>query len=205
LQQIVLYFLLLLFVGKKENKIFQGSLFLPQKNTERKNKASKVLFQRGLAYARQSNKFVKINNLRSVINLVENFGLDWLYKKSFFIKPNYYNTYKSFSYSKQELKSLSIDNANFLSENFLIFSSARSDINLADDNKNIKFYGNSESFLNFFDENTGGYNLVKLNIGEAKFINAVQRLDNIFSDKNLIYNSPFSECDFSIQSGIILL
>jgi hypothetical protein len=152
-----------------------------------------------------SNKFVKINNLPSVINLVENFGLDWLYKKSFFIKPNYYNTYKSFSYSKQELKSLSIDNANFLSENFLIFSSARSDINLADDNKNIKFYGNSESFLNFFDENTGGYNLVKLNIGEAKFINAVQRLDNICSDKNLIYNSPFSECDFSIQSGIILL
>jgi hypothetical protein len=152
-----------------------------------------------------SNKFVKINNLLSVINLVENFGLDWLYKKSFFIKPNYYNTYKSFSYSKQELKSLSIDNANFLSENFLIFSSARSDINLADNNKNIKFYGNSESFLNFFDENTGGYNLVKLNIGEAKFINAVQRLDNICSDKNLIYNSPFSECDFSIQSGIILL
>jgi hypothetical protein len=46
---------------------------------------------------------------------------------------------------------------------------------------------------------------VKLNIGEAKFINAVQRLDNICSDKNLIYNSPFSECDFSIQSGIILL
>lgn len=48
------------FVGKKENRIFQGSLFLPQKNTERKNKASKVLFQRGLAYAQQSNKFGKI-------------------------------------------------------------------------------------------------------------------------------------------------
>ena len=152
-----------------------------------------------------SNKSTKINNLISVRNLVENFGFDWLYKKSFFIKPNYYNTYKSFSYSKQELKSLSIDNANFLSENFLIFSSARSDINLADDNKNIKFYGNSESFLNFFDENTGGYNLVKLNIGEPKFINAVQRLDNICSVKNLINNSIFSECDFSIQSGIILL
>ena len=96
-----------------------------------------------------SNKSTKINNLISVRNLVENFGFDWLYKKSFFIKPNYYNTYKSFSYSKQELKTLSIDNANFLSENFLIFSSARSDINPADENKNIKFYGNSESFLNF--------------------------------------------------------
>ena len=152
-----------------------------------------------------NNKFTKINNLSSVRNLVENFGFDWLYKKSFFIKPNYYNTYKSFSYSKQELKSLSIDNANFLSENFLVFSPARSDVNAIDDNKNIKFYGNSESFLNFFDENVGGFNLVKLNIGEAKFINAVQRLDNICSDKNLIYNSPFSECDFSIQSGIILL
>jgi len=152
-----------------------------------------------------SNKSTKINNLKSVRNLVENFGFDWLYKKSFFIKPNYYNTYKSFSYSKQELKTLSIDNANFLSENFIIFSSARSDINPADENKNIKFYGNSESFLNFFDENIGGYNLVKLNIGEPKFINAVQRLDNICSVKNLINNSIFSECDFSIQSGIILL
>jgi hypothetical protein len=152
-----------------------------------------------------SNKSTKINNLISVRNLVENFGFDWLYKKSFFIKPNYYNTYKSFSYSKQELKTLSIDNANFLSENFLIFSSARSDISPADDNKNIKFYGNSESFLNFFDENIGGYNLVKLNIGEPKFTNAVQRLDNICSVKNLINNSIFSECDFSIQSGIILL
>lgn len=152
-----------------------------------------------------SNKFIKINNLLSVKNLVENFGFDWLYKKSFFIKPNYYNTYKSFSYSKQELKSLSIDNENFLSDNFLVFSSARSNINTASDNKNIKFYGNSESFLNFFDENAGGYNLVKLNIGEPKFINAVQRLDNICSEKNLINNSIFSECDFSIQSGIILL
>lgn len=152
-----------------------------------------------------SNKFTKIKNLLSVKNLVENFGFDWLYKKSFFIKPNYYNTYKSFSYSKQELKSLSIDNENFLSDDFLVFSSARSNVNKAYDNKNIKFYGNSESFLNFFDENAGGYNLVKLNIGEPKFINAIQRLDNICSVKNLINNSIFSECDFSIQSGIILL
>lgn len=152
-----------------------------------------------------SNKFTKIKNLLSVKNLVENFGFDWLHKKSFFIKPNYYNTYKSFSYSKQELKSLSIDNENFLSDDFLVFSSARSNINKAYDNKNIKFYGNSESFLNFFDENAGGYNLAKLNIGEPKFINAVQRLDNICSVKNLINNSIFSECDFSIQSGIILL
>lgn len=152
-----------------------------------------------------SNKFTKIKNLLSVKNLVENFGFDWLYKKSFFIKPNYYNTYKSFSYSKQELKSLSIDNENFLSDNFLVFSSARSNVNKTYDNKNIKFYGNSESFLNFFDENAGGYNLVKLNIGEPKFINAIQRLDNICSVKNLINNSIFSECDFSIQSGIILL
>ena len=151
------------------------------------------------------NKFKKINNLLSVRNLVENFGLDWLYKKSFFIKPNYYNTYKSFSYSKQELKFLSIDNANFLSDDFLIFSSARSDVNAVGDNKNIKFYGNSESFLNFFDENAGGFNLVKLNIGEPKFINAIQRLDNICSVKDLINNSIFSECDFTIQSGIILL
>jgi hypothetical protein len=151
------------------------------------------------------NKFKKINNLLSVRNLVENFGLDWLYKKSFFIKPNYYNTYKSFSYSKQELKFLSIDNANFLSDDFLIFSSARSAVNAVDDNKNIKFYGNSESFLNFFDENAGGFNLVKLNIGEPKFINAIQRLDNICSVKDLINNSIFSECDFTIQSGIILL
>jgi hypothetical protein len=151
------------------------------------------------------NKFTKINNLSSVRNLVENFGFDWLYKKSFFIKPHYYNTYKSFSYSKQELKSLSIDNANFLSDNFLEFSPARSDVNAINDNKNIKFYGNSESFLNSFDENAGGFNLVKLNIGEPKFINAVQRLDNICSVKNLINNSIFSECDFSIQSGIVLL
>jgi len=151
------------------------------------------------------NKFIKINNLSSVRNLVENFGFDWLYKKSFFIKPHYYNTYKSFSYSKQELKSLSIDNANFLSDNFLVFSPARSVVNAINDNKNIKFYGNSESFLNFFDENAGGFNLVKLNIGEPKFINAVQRLDNICSVKNLINNSIFSECDFSIQSGIVLL
>jgi hypothetical protein len=151
------------------------------------------------------NKFKKINNLLSVRNLVENFGLDWLYKKSFFIKPNYYNTYKSFSYSKQELKFVSIDNANFLSDDFLIFSSARSDVNAVGDNKNIKFYGNSESFLNFFDENAGGFNLVKLNIGEPKFINAIQRLDNICSVKDLINNSIFSECDFTIQSGIILL
>lgn len=151
------------------------------------------------------NKFKKINNLLSVRNLVENFGLDWLYKKSFFIKPNYYNTYKSFNYSRQELKFLSIDNANFLSDDFLIFSSARSDVNAVGDNKNIKFYGNSESFLNFFDENAGGFNLVKLNIGEPKFINAIQRLDNICSVKDLINNSIFSECDFSIQSGIILL
>ena len=33
-----------------------------------------------------NNKFTKINNLSSVRNLVENFGFDWLYKKSFFMR-----------------------------------------------------------------------------------------------------------------------
>jgi hypothetical protein len=51
------------FLGKNEDRIFRGSLFLPQKNTERKNKSSKVLFERGLAHARQNNKAQKIKAL----------------------------------------------------------------------------------------------------------------------------------------------
>lgn len=44
------------FVGKNERRVFKGALFLPQNNTERKNKASKVLFERGLAWASQHSK-----------------------------------------------------------------------------------------------------------------------------------------------------
>jgi hypothetical protein len=48
------------FIGKDENRVFKGALFLPQKNIERKNKASKVLFERGLAWAAQSSQKDKI-------------------------------------------------------------------------------------------------------------------------------------------------
>jgi len=152
-----------------------------------------------------NNKFVKIESLSSNINLIEDFGFDWLYKKSFFKKLNYYNSLKSFSYSKKELALLCPDTNNYLSENFVLFSSSRSDNDIFTNNKNIKFYGNSESFLNFYDQNSDGYHLAKLNIGESKFSDAIQKLDEICSTKNLINNSNFSEFNFCIQSGIILL
>jgi len=42
------------FSGNDEDRVFKGSLFLPQRNTERKNKGSKVLFERGLVLAHKS-------------------------------------------------------------------------------------------------------------------------------------------------------
>lgn len=151
------------------------------------------------------NKCVKIDNLSSNINLIKDFGFDWLYKKSFFNKINYYNSLKSFSYSKKELEIISPDNKNYLSGNFVLFSSSRSDHEIFVNNKNIKFYGNSESFLNFYEQNSNGYHLAKLNIGESKFTDAIQKLDEICSTKNLINNNNFSELNFCIQSGMILL
>ena len=62
--------------GKDDNRIFEGSLFLPQKNTERKNKGSKILFERGLALANQSKTLaVYIGEDLEEMQLAEDSGM----------------------------------------------------------------------------------------------------------------------------------
>ena len=150
-------------------------------------------------------KFQKIPNTDLVLKLINNFGFDWLYKDSFFIKLDYFNTLSSYNQARQELSVINTDFKIILSDHFHNFSSARSGEYNTLKNKNIKFYGNSESFLNFFDENYDSSHLVKLNIGEVKFNDAIHRLDKLCFEKNLISNTDFSDFNFSIQSGVLLL
>jgi len=153
----------------------------------------------------KDNKFQKIPNTDLVLRLINNFGFDWLYNDSFFKKLDYFNTLGSYNQARQELSAINKDFKIILSDYFHNFSSARSNEYSTMKNKNIKFYGNSESFLNFFDENDDSSHLVKLNIGELKFNDAMHRLDRLCFDKKLISNADFSDFAFSIQSGALLL
>ena len=83
--------------------------------------------------------------------------------------------------------------------------SARSNDRNINKIKNIKFYANSESFLNFFDENLESFHLVKLNIGELKFNEAIHRFDSLCMEKNLSIDNNFLDFDFAIQSGSLIL
>ena len=59
--------------------------------------------------------------------------------------------------------------------------------------------------MNFFDENLQAPHIVKLNIGEPKFQEAIQKLDTLCLEKNLIVNQENKSLEFAIQSGLILL
>ena len=86
-----------------------------------------------------------------------------------------------------------------------MINSSRSDFTTIDNNKGLNFYGNSESFLNFFDESVEGNHIVKINIGEIKFEEAIHKLDSLCLEKKIIVEENFNNQGFSIQSGSIQL
>ena len=124
--------------------------------------------------------------------------------RRFFFKIDYFNTLASYNESSQEMCAINPDYKIILSNNFHNFTSARSAESNILINNNIKFYANSESFLNFFDKDNS-FHLVKLNIGELKFNDAIQKLDKLCFENNLIEDSNFSDLNFTIQSGALLL
>ena len=153
----------------------------------------------------QENKFVKVQNNNFVKELIKNFGFDWLFKDNFFNKINFYSNSNNFYNSIQYLKNFDKGFKFLFSNHFVKFTTSRSDYVEEDISNNINFYGNSESFLNFFDENIRAPHIVKLNIGEQKFQEAIQKLDTLCLEKKLIINDKSVDLEFAIQSGIILL
>ena len=153
----------------------------------------------------QENKFVKVQNNNFVKELIRNFGFDWLFKDNFFNKINFYSNSNNFYNSIQYLKNFDKGFKFLFSNHFVKFTTSRSDYVEGDISNNINFYGNSESFLNFFDENIRAPHIVKLNIGEQKFQEAIQKLDTLCLEKKLIINDKSMDLEFAIQSGIILL
>jgi hypothetical protein len=47
--------------------------------------------------------------------------------------------------------------------------------------------------------------IVKLNVGEPKFQEAIQKLDTLCLEKKLIVDDESMNLEFAIQSGVILL
>ena len=153
----------------------------------------------------KENKFVKIQNSSFVKELIKKFGFDWLFKDNFFKKINFYSNSNNFYNSIQYLKNFDEGFKFLFSNQFIKFTSSRSDYFKVDISSDINFYGNSESFLNFFDENLQAPHIVKLNIGEPKFQEAIQKLDTLCLEKKLIVNQENKSLEFAIQSGLILL
>ena len=153
----------------------------------------------------KENKFVKIQNSSFVKELIKKFGFDWLFKDNFFKKINFYSNSNNFYNSIQYLKNFDEGFKFLFSNQFIKFTSSRSDYFKVDISSDINFYGNSESFLNFFDENLQASHIVKLNIGEPKFQEAIQKLDTLCLEKKLIVNQENKSLEFAIQSGLILL
>ena len=153
----------------------------------------------------KENKFVKIQNSSFVKELIKKFSFDWLFKDNFFKKINFYSNSNNFYNSIQYLKNFDEGFKLLLSNYFVEFNSSRSDFTTIDNNKGLNFYGNSESFLNFFDESVEGNHIVKINIGEIKFEEAIHKLDSLCLEKKIIVEENFKNQGFSIQSGSIQL
>ena len=153
----------------------------------------------------KENKFVKIQNGSFVKELIKSFGFDWLFKNNFFKKINFYSNSNNFYNSIKYLKNFDEGFELLLSNYFVEFNSSRSDFTTIDNNKGLNFYGNSESFLNFFDESVESNHIVKINIGEIKFEEAIHKLDSLCLEKKIIVEENFKNQVFSIQSGSIQL
>ena len=153
----------------------------------------------------KENKFVKIQNSNFVKELTKRFGFDWLFKDNFFKKINFYSNSNNFYNSIQYLKNFDEGFKFLFSNHFVKFTTSRSDYFKGDASGDINFYGNSESFLNFFDENLQAPHIAKLNVGEPKFQEAIQKLDTLCLEKKLIVNQENKNLEFAIQSGLILL
>ena len=148
---------------------------------------------------------VKVQNTEFSLKLINNFGFDWLFKEKFIKRINFFNNSNNFYNSIQSLKNFDKGFKFLFSNQFIKFTSSRSENFDEDELDNFNFYANSESFLNFFDENKQAPHIVKLNVGEQKFQEAIQKLDTLCLEKKLLINKETEELDFIIQSGVILL
>ena len=148
---------------------------------------------------------IKIQNTQFALKLIKNFGFDWLFKEKFIKKINFFNNSNNFYNSIQFFKNFNKGYKFLFSNQFVKFTSSRSE-NFEDEAfDNLNFYANSEAFLNFFDENKQAPHIVKLNVGEQKFQEAIQKLDTLCLEKKLLVNKENERLDFVIQSGVILL
>ena len=153
----------------------------------------------------EENVSVKIQNTKFILKLINKFGFDWLFKENFIQKINFFNNSNSFYNSIQFLKDFDKGFKFLFSNQFVKFTASRSENFDEDTLDNLNFYANSESFLNFFDENKKVSHIVKLNVGEQKFQEAIQKLDTLCLEKKLLVNKETERLDFVIQSGVILL
>lgn len=153
----------------------------------------------------EENRIIKIPNNDIANNLIKKFGFDWIFKANFIRKINFYGNSSSYYYSLQYLKNLDENYKLLFSKNFVSFTASRSDDEIISSDNEINFYGNSEAFLNFFDENPNCFHLTKLNIGEPKFNEAIQKLDTLCMEKQLNTDNKFKTLNFAIQSGMVLL
>lgn len=151
------------------------------------------------------NDVIKVPNTDFVISLVNKFGFDWFLKDNFIQKVNFFSNSSSYYYSLNYLNNLNKGYKTLFSRHFVSFTSSRSDDESGLSNNEIKFYGNSEAFLNFFDENPNCHHLTKINLGEPKFNEAIQKLDTLCMEKQLNLENKFTNLNFAIQSGMILL
>ena len=153
----------------------------------------------------EENKIIKIPNNDIANNLIKKFGFDWIFKDNFIKKINFYGNSSNYYYSLQYLKRLNENYKLLFSKNFISFIASRSNNEDISSENEINFYGNSEAFLNFFDENPNRFHLTKLNIGEPKFNEAIQKLDTLCMEKQLNSDNKFKTLNFAIQSGMVLL
>ena len=153
----------------------------------------------------EENKFIKIPNNKLTKELIKRFGFDWLLKDNFKDKINFFGSSNNFDTSVQYLKNLNQDFKILLSKFFINFNFSRNDFSVISDKNVLNFYGNSKSFLNFFDESSEGNHVVKINIGEISFDEAIYKIDTLCSEKKTLKYDEFKNPSFSIQSGVILL
>jgi len=151
------------------------------------------------------NEVIKIPNTNFSISLIDKFGFDWFLKVNFIKKINFFSNSSSYYYSLNYLNKLNTGYKLLLSKHFVSFTASRSDDNTNLLNNQIKFYGSSEAFINFFDGNPNCYHLAKINVGEPKFNEALQKLDTLCLEKELNLDNKFTNLNFAIQSGMVLL
>lgn len=152
----------------------------------------------------EENDYIKVPNNDFTKKLIKRFGFDWILKDNFINKINFFSSSNNYDSSKQYLKNRNKEFRLLLSNYFVEFNSSRSDNKLVHNN-GLNFYGNSESFINFFDDDLNTNHLVKINIGEIKFDEAIHKLDSLCMEKKIIKDENSDYQDFSIQSGLILL